>query len=82
MGCSSASCPPLSWMPSQQAVLRRKVAQLAGQVCLSSNRTQEEAQGVLTPSCWLGCQHPQRWEARLQAVPRRCRSRARSKSLC
>lgn len=53
-GCSSASCPLVSGMPSRQAVLRRKVAQLAGQVCLSSNRTQEEVQGVLTPSCWPG----------------------------
>lgn len=77
-GCSSTSCPLVSWMPSRQAVLRRKVAQLAGQVCLSSNRTQEEAQGVLTPSCWPGCRHPQRWEPCLQAVPRRCRSRAES----
>lgn len=76
-GCSSASCPRVSWMPSQQAALGRKVAQLARQVCLSSNRTQEEAQGVLTPSCWPGRPHLQRWEACLQAVPRRCTSRAK-----
>lgn len=69
-GCSSASCPLVSWMPGRQAALRRKVAQLAGQVCLSSNRTQEEALGVLTPSCWPGRRHLQSWEACLQAAPR------------
>lgn len=66
-GCSSASCPLVSWMPSRQAALGRKVAQLAGQVCLSSNRTQEEAPGVLTPSCWPGRRHLQRWAGGLPA---------------
>lgn len=67
---------PASLLDAQPAgSTGRKVAQLARQVCLSSNRTQEEAQGVLTPSCWPGRQHLQRWEACLLAVPRRCRSR-------
>lgn len=82
VGCSSASCLPVLWPPSRQAALstRRKVARLARPVCLSSNRTQEEAQGWLTPSCWPGGRHLRRREACLLPVPRRYRSRARAGS--
>lgn len=59
---------------------RRKVARLARPVCLSSNRTQEEAQGWLTPSCWPGGRHLQRWEACLLPISRRYGSRARAGS--
>lgn len=58
--------------PTGRQHSRRKVAQLARQVCLSSNRTQEEAQGVLTlPADQAGSTPPE-----VERLPARDRSRA------
>lgn len=54
---------------------QRKVAQLARQVCLSSNRTQEDAAAV-NPFLLAGQTVPRGREACLLAVPRRCSLRA------